>query len=317
MLLTSRRNEHAWLGGLPARVRLPQMPMRESVQLAAALAARQGATLAGADWRPLLRYAAGNPLAITVIVGQAIRENLTDSAGLAAFVARLRAGEARLEAAEDAALGRTRSLAASLSYGFAQAFTDTERAQLAVLYLFRDTVDVDALHGMGDPDTAEEDAVPELAGLDRDTGIALLDRATDIGLLTPLGGGYYQIHPALPWYFTSLFTAVYGQPADLAALHATRAYAQAIGSLGSEYHIESEAGYAAQVINALRAEESNLLQGMDRARAAGLWQAAMGCLQGLNVLYERTGRDSEWAPGHCGPWCRGSARGQPRAACQP
>ena len=127
-------------------------------------------------------------------------------------MARLRAGEAQLEAGEDAALGRTRSLAASLSYGFAHAFTDAERARLAVLHLFRDTADVDALRFMGDPSTAGEDAVPELAGLDRDAGIALLDRAADIGLLTSLGGGYYQIHPALPWYFTTLFTTTYGQP---------------------------------------------------------------------------------------------------------
>ena len=42
--------------GLPARVRLPRMPIREAIQLAAALAARHGASLACADWRPLLRY---------------------------------------------------------------------------------------------------------------------------------------------------------------------------------------------------------------------------------------------------------------------
>ncbi len=77
VLLTSRRDEHPWLGDLPARVQLPPMPMRESLQLAAALAARHGQSLGGADWRPLLRYAAGNPLTITVLVGQALRDNLT------------------------------------------------------------------------------------------------------------------------------------------------------------------------------------------------------------------------------------------------
>ena len=35
VLVTSRRDEHAWLGDLPARVQLPPMPMRESLQLAA------------------------------------------------------------------------------------------------------------------------------------------------------------------------------------------------------------------------------------------------------------------------------------------
>ena len=42
VLVTSRRDEQAWLGGLPARLVLPPMPMRERLQLAAALAARHG-----------------------------------------------------------------------------------------------------------------------------------------------------------------------------------------------------------------------------------------------------------------------------------
>ena len=294
VLLTSRRDEHAWLGDLPARVQLPAMPMRESLQLAAALATRYGAGLAGADWRPLLRYAAGNPLTITVLVGQALRENLTSTTDIEGFVARLRAGEAQLEAGQDAALGRTRSLAASLSYGFARAFTGDERARLAVLHLFRDTADVDALRAMGNPGLGE-DQVPELAGLGRDAGIALLDRAADIGLLTSLGGGYYQIHPALPWYFTTLFTTTYGQVGEPAAARAARAYATAIGQLGNYYHDQDQSGSTAQVLPALRAEEANLLHALDLAHTSGVWDAMIGCLQGLAILYQRTGRDSEWA----------------------
>ena len=210
-------------------------------------------------------------------------------------MARLQAGEAQLEAGPDAALGRTRSLAASLDYGFATAFTGAERARLAVLHLFRDTADVDVLRYMGDPGVAGEDAVPELAGLDREAGIVLLDRAADIGLLTSLGGGYYQIHPALPWYFTVLFTTAYGQPGQPPAARTARAYTAAIGSLGDYYATQAESGSAAQVLLVLRAEEANLLHALDLARARRLWTAAVGCLQALSVLYERTGRDGEWA----------------------
>jgi tetratricopeptide (TPR) repeat protein len=295
VLLTSRRDERIWLGDLPTRIRLPAMPLRESLQLAAELAKRHDHTIAGADWRPLLRYAAGNPLTTTVLVGQALRESLTTTEDIENFVTRLRAGEAKLEAGEDAALGRTRSLAASLSYGFGQAFTGTERAKLAALHLFRDTADVDALRSMGNSEMAGEDAVPELARFDRDTGIDLLDRAADIGLLTSLGGGYYQIHPALPWYFTTLFTATYGPAGDPAAQRAARAYAKAIGMLGDYYVNEAASGRTAQIIGLLRVEEGNLLHGLGLARAAGLWPAAVGCLQGLLILYQRTGRDSEWA----------------------
>ena len=295
VLLTSRRDERPWLVGLPARVQLPDMPMRESLQLTAALAARHGQNLAAVDWRPLLRYAAGNPLTITVLVGQALRGNLDTTGDIEDFVARLRAGEAQLEAGEDAALGRTRSLTASLSHGFAQAFTDAERARLAVLHLFRDTVGVKALRFMGDPGTTGLDAVPELAWLTREARIALLDRAAGIGLLESTGDGYYQIHPALPWYFTTLFTTSYGQPGSPAARRASRAYTTAIGEIGDYYHGQAEAGRAAQVIPVLQAEEANLRHALDLARADGPWKAAVGCLQGLRVLYQRTGRDSEWA----------------------
>ena len=45
----------------------------------------------------------------------------------------------------------------------------------------------------------------------------------------------------------------------------------------------------------LRVEEANLRHALDLARTNRLWPAAVGCLQGLNVLYERTGRNGEWA----------------------
>jgi tetratricopeptide (TPR) repeat protein len=272
------------------------MPMRESLQLAAALAKRQGQTIGAVDWRPLLRYAAGNPLTIAVLAGHVLRENLATTEAVGAFVARLAAGEAGLEG-EDAGLGRTRSLAASLSYGFAKAFTDAERAELAVLHLFRDIADAGALGLMGDPQALGEDAVPGLAGLDREAVTGLLDRAAGIGLLESFGegSGFYRIHPALPWYFTTLYTASYGPPDSPPAQRAARAYARAIGELGYYYHGQSEEGLAAQVVPVLTAEEANLRHGLDLARAAGLWDAAIGCLQGLSVLYARTGRDGEWA----------------------
>ena len=295
VLATSRRDEHPWLGNLPARVQLPPMPMRESLQLAAALAARHGHTMATADWRPLLRYAAGNPLTVTVLVGQALRDNLTTTEQIESFVDRLRAGEAGLEAEEDATLGRTRSLAVSLSYGFAEAFTEAERARLAVLHLFRDTADVNALRYMGDPEATGEDAVPGLTGLDREAGIALLNRAVGIGLLESLGGGYYRIHPALPWYFTILYTAAYGDAGSPAADRAARAYTKAVGQRGEYYLRQAGTGHEAQVVSILKTEEANLRHALDLARAQGLWRAAGGCLQGLHTLYQETGRDGEWA----------------------
>jgi tetratricopeptide (TPR) repeat protein len=290
VLVTSRRDERAWLGDLPTRLRLPPMPMRERLQLARALAARRPGSDPGTDWRPLLRYAAGNPLTITVLVGQALRDHLATAEDLEGFVARIRAGEADLEAGEDAALGRTRSLAASLSYGFAHAFTDTERDRLAVLHLFHDTVDVRNLCAIGDSKIAEDDAVPQLAELTQDAAIALLDRAAAIGLVSSLTGGFYAIHPALPWYFTTLYSTTY-RHAD--AQRAARAYARALGVMGAYYQERASTGTGVPV--ALSLEEANLHNALTLAREYHLWPEVIGCLQGLGTLYRHTGRDGEFA----------------------
>ncbi|MGH8931390.1 MAG: CHAT domain-containing protein, partial [Egibacteraceae bacterium] len=175
VLLTSRRDERGWLGDLPARVRLPAMPMAERVQLAKAIAAKHGRRLADvADWRPLLEFTAGNPLTITVLVGQALRDGLSTKA----------------EVSDDVEQGRDRSLGASLGYGLDHAFTEPERAQLALLHLFQGFVNVGALLVMGGAEAAW--CVPEVRGLDRQAGI---------GLLSAHGNGSYSVHPALPWCF--------------------------------------------------------------------------------------------------------------------
>lgn len=67
------------------------------------------------DWRPLLRFTQGNPLTLTVLVGQALRDRLKSREQIEHVVERLRAGEAVFE--DEASEGRTRSLAASLAYG--------------------------------------------------------------------------------------------------------------------------------------------------------------------------------------------------------
>ncbi|RZU52519.1 tetratricopeptide repeat protein [Krasilnikovia cinnamomea] len=289
LLLTSRRDERGWLGDLPIRVRLPRMPMRERIQFTQGLAARHGHRITDvADWRPLLRYSDGNPLTITLVVGQALRAGYTTNAQIEGFVARLRAGEADLDDADEAQ-GRSRSLAASLTYGLTAAFTEPERTQLAVLSVFQDTVDVDVLVVMGIE--SNPSAVPALAGLTREAGLGLLDRAAEIGLLTALGGGYYAIHPALPWFFRRL-NAVDEDPD--AASRAQAAYTFAVAGLGDTFHRLYREGRA-EMVDSLRVEEANLLHARSLARAAGRWDDVISCMQGLSILYEHTGRGAEWA----------------------
>jgi tetratricopeptide (TPR) repeat protein len=285
-LLTSRRDERKWLGDLPARLTMPPMPMQERLELAKALAARYGRRIDEVeDWRPLLRYTGGNPLTITVVVGQALRDNLSTRQQIETYVAKLRKGEAAFE--DEESEGRVKSLGASLSYGFNHAFNEEELRQLALLHMFQGFVNVDALVLIGAPEV--EWSLPSVLGLSREAGVALLDRAAEVGLLTALGGGYYVIHPALPWFFKALFDQYYGDNPT----SPIRAYVEAISHLGNYYTEQYERGNR-EVIGALVAEEENLLHARQLARANGWWGGIIGPMQGLRTLYDYTGRNGVW-----------------------
>jgi tetratricopeptide (TPR) repeat protein len=290
VLLTSRRDERAWLGDLPVRVAVPPMPMRERLLLAGAIVERHGKRLAALpDLRPLLDYTAGNPLTILAAVGQALRDGMATEAALSDYVARLRAGEEAFE--DEAAEGRTKSLGASLSYGFARGFGEDERKILALLHLFQGCVDVDALRCMGD-EPSEKWCLAAVSGLTRESGTALLDRAAECGLLTALGKGYYRIHPALPWFFRGLFAAHFPVATGEDRL-ATRAFVEAMGSLGDYYHNTFAEGNSA-VFDALRAEEDNLLVAFRLAHFHGWLDRLTSAMQGLRALYDHTGRRMAW-----------------------
>jgi tetratricopeptide (TPR) repeat protein len=291
VLLTSRRDEHPWLGDLPARVALPPMPMLERLELAQAVASRQTgsaqAFLEVEDWRPLLDFTAGNPLTITILARQAISGHHTSKDQIEAFVQQLRAGAATIT--DDASQGRGASLAASLDYGFTQAFTSPERATLALLALFQGFIDTDALVAMGTGDTP----VPAMTGLDRQAAIALLDRAAETGLLTAYGDGYYAVHPAIPWHLHHLYQAHYGPPTSPPATHATHAWTQAIRGLGDHYHRKYDEGHTG-VIGVLGLEEANLLRAEQLAIDHHWPDLVIGPMQGLRTLYQHTGRTIEW-----------------------
>jgi tetratricopeptide (TPR) repeat protein len=286
VLLTSRRDERSWLGDLPVRIQVPPMPMTESLQLIRALAERHGRRLTDVeDWRPLLVFAQGNPLTLTVLAGQALREGIRTMEQIEAFVARLRSGEAAFP--DEVGEGRSRSLGASLAYGFEQAFSEEERKKLALLHLFQGFVDVGVLGFMGNPEVPW--CLPEVRGLTREEGLALLDRTAEVGLLTAYGGGSYGIHPALPWFFKGLFERCY--PAgDLAAV---RTFVEAMGELGNFYHGQYVAGNR-DVLGALRAEEANFLHARRLARAHGWWPRVTSAMQGLRQFYYHTGRWTDW-----------------------
>jgi tetratricopeptide (TPR) repeat protein len=131
--------------------------------------------------------------------------------------------------------------------------------------------------------------VPQVKGLTRDFGIALLDRAAEVGLLMALGRGYYRIHPALPWFFRRLFEQYYSK----AHIAATRAFVKGVGDFGDYCASEYQHGNS-EVIGVLAAEEVNLLRARVLARSNGWCDAVSSAMQGLSTLYQHTGRRAEW-----------------------
>ncbi|QDT25131.1 CHAT domain protein [Gimesia panareensis] len=289
-LLTSRREEREWLGdNLPCRVPIPPMPMLERVQFTQAIAQRQKRKMTDvADWWPLLEFTDGNPLTITVLVGQALRDGLKTRDQIEAFVEKLRSGEAVFK--DDIDEGRDRSLTASLSYGFEHAFDKGQHRVLALLHFFQGFVDVRVLHAMGRSDA--DWCLPTMRGLPREAGIQLLDRAAEVGLLTSFGGGYYTIHPALPWFFKRLFDEYFSNSENLQLL-AKRAFVEAMGDLGCHYHRQYNKGIR-DIISVLFYEEANLRHAYRMARSNGWWDAVIATMQGLHTLFQCAGRKGEW-----------------------
>jgi tetratricopeptide (TPR) repeat protein len=108
--------------------------------------------------------------------------------------------------------------------------------------------------------------------------------------LTAIGGGYYRIHPALPWFFLRLFEQCY--PARRTA--ASRAFVEAMGQLGDYYHNQYGDGNR-DVIGDLAVEEANLLHARSLARSNGWWGHVISTMQGLLQFYQHTGRAAEWS----------------------
>jgi len=305
ILLTSRRTEKAWLGGIPHRVPMPRMSMADAACLALQIGEeRQLDRSQIAQWQALLDYCAGNPLTLRIIAGQAVRMGLQDQGQIAAFIQAVRDGEQRIEDTDEKQ-GRDKSLGASLDYGFRNAFNPDEQPIIALLHLFQGTVMVDVLEAMG---RVGDQALPELKGKTKADLTSLLDRARDTGLLTHLDSTRYSIHPALPWFLSQLFGRHYdGQPGRSTAIAALRAWVKAISALGS-YYLEQFVGGNRDVIPFLALEEANLLHARRTARRHSWWDRAISAMQGLSCLYEYHGRLSEWSrlvaeitPDYCSP----------------
>jgi tetratricopeptide (TPR) repeat protein len=289
VLLTSRRDEQQWLGDLPARVRLPDMPMLERLQLARAISAARGRQLVEVqDWLPLLEFSQGNPLTVTVLVNHVFRNGLLSRAQIIEFVEQLRSGT-EAEGDEEGE-GTSRSLAASLSHGLEATFSNTERAHLPLLALFQGAVQARAFLAVWERQSDSDFIWQDAAELHR--AEELLDQAADAGLLIRRRLGHYQLHPAVPAHLRPEFASRYGSGDDSESARLTRSYIGAIAQL-ARYSVNMWERDRRASTEFLALEEANLLRARRLAKELRWWDAAVDTTRALSQMYERAGRTIE------------------------
>ena len=291
ILLTSRRDEQAWLGGIPHRIAMPRMRYSDSAKLAYSLGEEKKIPRSEVlEWQPLIDYCSGNPLTLKVLVSQVVKIGLRGKAQIGAFVETIRSGEQRIDDADEKQ-GRQKSLRASLDYGFRNAFSVDELPIIALLHLFQGAVNVGVLFKMS---TLGSNQLPELRDANEERLSLLLERAREVGLLTYIGLGRYSIHPALPWFFGQLFARHFdGQAGRSTSQTVFKSWVQALGQVSE--HLAQQSSANQDAITALEIEEFNLLQARKLARQLGLWGWDIACMQGLRPLYRFQGRYPEWA----------------------
>ncbi|HEV3295723.1 MAG TPA: tetratricopeptide repeat protein, partial [Streptosporangiaceae bacterium] len=147
----------------------------------------------------LLDWLDGHPLSMRLTLPR------LDTTGPGELLAGLR-GTTPLPAEDDPDAGRTTSLPASITYSYTHLSGQTRRL-LPAVSLFHGVADKDVLAIF----SAVEGVPARFAGASQQGWTAVLEDAARVGLLTGLGAGMYQIHPALPGYLAAGWQA--GDPA--------------------------------------------------------------------------------------------------------
>ena len=228
-LFVSRRSKEPLFETSIYPVSMSPMRPQDRAALARSLA-RAGSDLNTEMWGPLLEFSQGNPLAITAIVDNAVRNKASTEEEVAHLVSDLKAGIAVFEGE----VGR--SLDASLRYGFDQAFADGECKKLALLILFQGFVNLPVFQILSRKD--QPYALEAIEEWSEEELIDVLDRANEIGLLRNVAGNAYKIHPAYPGFFRSEFEKFYdGFQADV-----TRAFVAGIAGWANFLMLERERG---------------------------------------------------------------------------
>jgi tetratricopeptide (TPR) repeat protein len=281
LLITSRTRED-WLGDV-RRIEVGALSPREATEYAGELlAGRPGATprRARRAFAELMEWMAGNPLSMRLILP------LLSTTEPEALLDGLR-GSTPLPAGEHADGSRTGSLAASITYSLLH-LAPAVRRLLPAISLFQGVADAGILVRFSQAPQA-----PVRFRATADQWRAALDGAADVGLVTSLGDGRYQIHPALPAYLTAGWRRDEGPGFAAMRDAATGALLAACAALGDRLTGEAFKAGARHALTTTGTHRHTFANLLGYALSRGLWAEALAVAQPLNQFWDTRGLDEE------------------------
>jgi len=284
VIITSRARED-WLGQV-RRIAVGGLNRAEAARYAGHLLAPFPAARQRRERRSfgeLLEWLDGHPLAMRLTLPR------LDAADPADLLAGLR-GTIPLPGGDDAGPGRLSSLGACITYSFTH-LSERTRRLLPAVSLLHGTADENLMTHLSAAGTVPA----RFAGISRQEWTAVLQDAARVGLLTDLGAGLYQIHPALPGYLAAGWQSDnpdgYGQERD-ACEQALRA-ACAVFSRWLTGQIDSGDAALAYRIIELQRRTFGVMLGYALDNHA--WDDANGIVRVLDAYWDARGLSEEAA----------------------
>jgi tetratricopeptide (TPR) repeat protein len=283
-LVTSRAQED-WLGQV-RRIGVSGLNLPEAAQYAGHLLEPYPAAQRRREqpsFASLLAWLDGHPLAMRLTLP---RLDVTDPAVL---LSDLR-GTAPLPADGAPDGGRTTSLAASITYSYTHLAEQTRRL-LPAVSLFHGIADVDVLMLF----SGEETVPSRFAGISKDEWSAVLDDAAQVGLLTGIGAGMYQMHPALPGYLAAGWRGEDPGGYDQQRQASEMSLCAACAALSRWLTGQIETGDAAIGYAIIRLQRWTLGVMLGHALDSRAWTEASSIIRALDAYWDTRGLGAEAA----------------------
>jgi tetratricopeptide (TPR) repeat protein len=185
--------------------------------------------------------------------------------------------------------GRTASLAASITYSLRH-LTPAVHRLLPAACLFQRVADAGLLASM-----SQAEGAPVRFRATEEQWRAALDVAADVGLVTRLGNGRYQVHAALPAYLAAAWRR--HDPDGFAVMHdaATRALLTACALLGDQLIRQTFGSEGGPALEATTIHQRTFGQLLGYALDHQLWPEALAVAQPLHRLWEVGGQEEQAA----------------------